>query len=36
MNDIIHNGDPKFDSTPTIKQKALKINLNDDIYGTFC
>ena len=35
MNDIIHNGDPKFDSTPTIKQKALKINLNDDIYGTF-
>ena len=35
MNDVIHNGDPKFDSTPTIKQKALKINLNDDIYGTF-
>jgi len=35
MNDIIHNGDPMFDSIPTIKQKALKINLNDDIYGTF-
>jgi hypothetical protein len=35
MNDIIHNGDTMFDSTPTIKQKALKINLNDDIYGTF-
>ena len=35
MNDVIHNGDPMFDSIPTIKQKALKINLNDDIYGTF-
>ena len=35
MDDIIHNGDPKFDSIPTIKQKALKINLNEDIYGTF-
>ena len=35
MNDIIHNGDPILDSIPTIKQKALKINLNDDIYGTF-
>ena len=35
MYDVIHNGDPMFDSIPTIKQKALKINLNDDIYGTF-
>ena len=35
MNDVIHNGDPMLDSIPTIKQKALKINLNDDIYGTF-
>ena len=35
MDDIIHNGDSKFDSTPTIKQKALKINLNENIYGTF-
>ena len=35
MNEVIHNGDPMFDSIPTIKQKALKINLNDDIYGTF-
>ena len=35
MDDIIHNGDPKFDSVPTIKQKALKINLNENIYGTF-
>ncbi len=35
MDDIIHNGDPEFDSVPTIKQKALKINLNENIYGTF-
>ena len=35
MDDIIHNGDSKLDSIPTIKQKALKINLNENIYGTF-
>jgi len=35
MDDIIHNGDPMLDSVPTIKQKALKINLNENIYGTF-
>ena len=35
MDDIIHNGDPILDSVPTIKQKALKINLNENIYGTF-
>ena len=35
MDDIIHNGDPMLDSIPTIKQKALKINLNENIYGTF-
>ncbi|MDB4213130.1 TonB-dependent receptor [Flavobacteriaceae bacterium] len=33
--DIIHNGDSKVKSVPTTKQKALKINLNDNIYGTF-
>lgn len=35
MDDVIHNGDPMLDSIPTIKQKALKINLNENIYGTF-
>ena len=33
--DIIHNGDSKVKTVPTTKQKALKINLNDNIYGTF-
>ena len=33
--DIIHNGDSNVKTVPTTKQKALKINLNDNIYGTF-
>ena len=33
--DIIHNGDAVVQSIPTTKQKALKINLNQNIYGTF-
>jgi hypothetical protein len=33
--DIIHNGDSKVITVPTTKQKALKINLNENIYGTF-
>jgi hypothetical protein len=33
--DIIHNGDSKVKTVPTTKQKALKINLNENIYGTF-
>ena len=33
--DIIHNGDSKVKTVPTTKQKALKINLNDNIYGSF-
>ena len=33
--EITHKGDKEIDLTPTIKQKALRINLNDDIYGTF-
>ncbi len=28
-------GDKQFDNRPSLKQKALRINLNDDIYGTF-
>lgn len=28
-------GDQDFDTTPTIKNKALRINLNESIYGTF-
>ena len=33
--EITHKGDKVIDLTPSIKQKALRINLNDDIYGTF-
>jgi hypothetical protein len=33
--EITHKGDKEIDLTPTIKQKALRINLNADIYGTF-
>ncbi|MFV0247396.1 MAG: TonB-dependent receptor [Tenacibaculum sp.] len=32
---IILKGDQKINSVPTIKSKALKINLNPHIYGTF-
>lgn len=28
-------GDKEIDNTPSLKQKALRINLNDHIYGTF-
>jgi hypothetical protein len=28
-------GDQEFDTTPTIKNKALRVNLNESIYGTF-
>ncbi len=33
--DIIHNGDSVVNTVPTTKQKALKINLNENIYGSF-
>jgi len=33
--DIIHNGDSEVKTIPTTKQKALKINLNENIYGSF-
>ena len=35
MNEVSHNGDPLLDAIPSIKQKALRINLNENIYGTF-
>ena len=28
-------GDKEFDNIPSLKQKALRINLNEHIYGTF-
>ncbi len=28
-------GDKKFETIPSIKDKALRINLNENIYGTF-
>jgi hypothetical protein len=33
--EIILKGDKEFDNIPSIKQKALRINLNEHIYGTF-
>ena len=35
MNKVPFNGDSHIEPIPTIKQKALRINLNEDIYGTF-
>ncbi len=32
---IILKGDKEINQTPTIKQKALRINLNEHIYGAF-
>ena len=28
-------GDQPFENTPSLEAKALRINLNDNIYGTF-
>ncbi|MGB2087547.1 MAG: TonB-dependent receptor, partial [Psychroflexus salarius] len=28
-------GDKDFESKPSVKNKALRINLNENIYGTF-
>ena len=33
--DITLKGDKKIESIPSIKDKALRINLNENIYGTF-
>jgi hypothetical protein len=35
MPEITYKGDSKFENIPSIKDKALRINLNADIYGTF-
>ena len=35
MNEVPLNGDSHIEAIPTIKQKALRINLNENIYGTF-
>ena len=35
MNEVYLNGDSHIEAIPTIKQKALRINLNENIYGTF-
>ena len=35
MKDITYTGDTEFENIPSLKDKALRINLNADIYGTF-
>jgi hypothetical protein len=35
MEEIIYRGDTEFENIPSLKDKALRINLNADIYGTF-
>ncbi len=35
MKDITYEGDKEFENIPSLKDKALRINLNADIYGTF-
>ena len=35
MKDITYTGDSNFENIPSLKDKALRINLNADIYGTF-
>ncbi|ETN95385.1 hypothetical protein SAMN04487906_2482 [Zhouia amylolytica] len=32
---IVLQGDKNFENIPSLKSKALRINLNEDIYGTF-
>ena len=33
--EITLKGDAKIESVPSLKDKALRINLNENIYGTF-
>ena len=33
--EITLKGDAKIESIPSLKDKALRINLNENIYGTF-
>ncbi|MBU2927057.1 TonB-dependent receptor [Winogradskyella psychrotolerans] len=35
MKDITYTGDSDFENIPSLADKALRINLNKDIYGTF-
>ena len=35
MEEITYKGDFKIENIPSLKDKALRINLNKDIYGTF-
>jgi len=35
MKDITYTGDTDIENIPSLKDKALRINLNADIYGTF-
>ena len=35
MAEITYKGETKFENIPSTKDKALRINLNADIYGTF-
>ena len=35
MTEITYRGDKEFENIPSLKDKALRINLNADIYGTF-
>ncbi len=35
MKEITYSGDSEFENIPSLKDKALRINLNADIYGTF-
>jgi hypothetical protein len=35
MNDVTYTGDAEIENIPSLKDKALRINLNKDIYGTF-
>jgi len=35
MKEITYAGDSEFENIPSLKDKALRINLNADIYGTF-
>ena len=35
MKEITYTGDSEIENVPSLKDKALRINLNADIYGTF-
>ena len=35
MPEITYEADKKFENIPSLKDKCLRINLNEDIYGTF-